>query len=30
MLIWIKDGVVYALTGPGEATAALEIAESLK
>ncbi len=30
MLIWIKDGVVYALNGPGEAAAALEIAESLK
>lgn len=30
MLIWIKDGVVYALTGPGEAAAALEIADSLK
>jgi hypothetical protein len=30
LLVWIKDGVVYALTGPGEATAALEIADSLK
>ena len=30
MLIWVKDGVVYALTGPGEAADALEIAESLK
>lgn len=30
MLIWIKDGVVYALTGPGEADSALQIADSLE
>jgi anti-sigma factor RsiW len=30
LLIWVKDGIVYALAGPGETTAALEIAESLE
>ncbi len=30
MLIWIKDGQLYALTGPGDAQAALEIANSIK
>lgn len=29
LLIWVKDGIVYALTGPGDSAAALEIAESL-
>jgi len=30
MLLWVKDGVLYALTGPGDADEALEIANSLK
>ena len=30
LLIWVKDGIVYALAGPGDTTAALEIAESLE
>lgn len=30
MLIWIKDGQLYALTGPGEVQVALEIANSIK
>jgi hypothetical protein len=30
LLIWIKDGQLYALTGPGDAQAALEIANSIK
>jgi hypothetical protein len=30
MLVWVKDGVVYVLTGPGTADAALAIASSLK
>ena len=30
MLIWIKDGVVYALSGPGDQASALAIAGSLK
>jgi hypothetical protein len=30
LLIWVKDGIVYALTGPGDSVAALEIAESLE
>lgn len=30
LLIWIKDGIVYALTGPGDAQSALELANSLE
>ena len=30
LLIWIKDGQLYALTGPGDVQAALEIANSIK
>jgi hypothetical protein len=30
LLIWLKDGIVYALTGPGDGAHALEIAASLK
>jgi hypothetical protein len=30
MLVWIKDGIVYALTGPGDAQSALELANSLE
>jgi hypothetical protein len=30
LLIWLKDGVIYALTGPGKGERALEIANSLK
>ena len=30
LLIWVKDGILYALSGPGDSTAALEIASSLK
>jgi len=30
LLVWIKEGVVYGLTGPGTADSALEIAESLE
>jgi hypothetical protein len=30
LLIWIKDGIVYALAGPGDAASAMEIAESLE
>jgi hypothetical protein len=30
LLIWVKDGIVYALTGPGDGARALEIAASLK
>ena len=30
LLVWIKDGVVYGLTGPGTAESALEMAESLE
>jgi hypothetical protein len=30
LLVWIKDGVVYGLTGPGTAESALEIANSLE
>lgn len=30
LLIWVKDGVVYALAGPGNARAAVNIANSLK
>jgi hypothetical protein len=30
MLVWIKDGILYTLTGPGDASTALQIAESLQ
>ena len=30
LLIWVKDGILHALSGPGDSTAALEIASSLK
>lgn len=30
LLIWIKDGIVYGLTGPGTSDSALEIANSLE
>jgi hypothetical protein len=30
LLVWIKDGIVYGLTGPGLADSALEIANSLE
>jgi len=30
MLLWVKDNIIYALTGPGNANAALRIAESLE
>ena len=30
VLMWVKDGVLYAISGPGEAQAALEIAESIE
>jgi hypothetical protein len=30
LLIWVKDNIVYALTGPGDGARALEIAGSLK
>ena len=30
MLFWVKDGMVYALNGPGNAQMALEIGNSLK
>jgi hypothetical protein len=30
LLIWVKDGLLYALTGPGQVETALEIAASLK
>lgn len=30
MLVWVKDGIVYALTGPGDAGRALAAANSLK
>lgn len=30
LLVWIKEGIVYGLTGPGTAESALEIAESLE
>ena len=30
LLIWIKDGIVYALTGPGNAQSAVELANSLE
>ena len=30
MLLWVKDGIVYALAGPGDNTTALTIANSLE
>ena len=30
ILIWMKDGILYALTGSGSSATALEIAGSLK
>lgn len=30
LLVWIKDGIVYGLTGPGNADSALELANSLE
>lgn len=30
LLLWVKDGIIYALTGPGKGTTALKIADSLK
>jgi hypothetical protein len=30
LLVWIKDGIVYGLTGPGMADSALEIANSME
>ena len=30
LLVWVKDGVLYALTGPGTADEALQIGNSLK
>jgi hypothetical protein len=30
MLLWVKDDIVYALTGPGDRSTALRIANSLK
>ena len=30
LLIWVKDGILYALTGPGNTTTALRIANSLR
>jgi hypothetical protein len=30
LLVWIKEGVVYGLTGPGTAGSALEMADSLE
>ena len=30
LLLWIKDGIVYALTGPGNSSTSLTIADSLK
>ncbi len=30
LLVWIKDGIVYGLTGPGTSDSALEIANSLE
>ncbi len=30
MLLWIKDGVVYGLSGPGDKAAALKIAETIQ
>jgi hypothetical protein len=30
MLMWVKDGIIYALTGPGSGRTGLRIAESLQ
>ena len=30
LLVWVKDGMLYALTGPGTTNEALEIGNSLK
>lgn len=30
LLIWVKDGILYALTGPGNGNSALRVANSLK
>lgn len=30
LLIWVKDGMLYALSGPGDAASVLEIANSMK
>ena len=30
VLAWIKDGILYGLTGPGDGSNALDIANSLK
>jgi hypothetical protein len=30
MLLWVKDGVLYSLTGPGGGDTALDIADSIK
>lgn len=30
LLIWVKDGILYALTGPGNDSSALRVANSLK
>jgi hypothetical protein len=30
LLVWIKDGIVYGLTGPGTSESALEVANSLE
>jgi anti-sigma factor RsiW len=30
MLVWVKNGILYALSGPGDASTAVNIADSLK
>jgi len=30
LLIWVKDGILYSLTGPGEGSSAVRVANSLK
>ena len=30
MLLWVKDGIIYALTGPGDGSTAVQIAGSLQ
>jgi hypothetical protein len=30
LLLWVKDGIVYALGGPGKGNDALQVAASLK
>jgi tRNA(Ile)-lysidine synthase TilS/MesJ len=30
MLLWVKEGIVYALSGPGDSSTALAIAASIK